>query len=143
MLQVPGDLVTPADQLVLPPVPSLTGPATVGHIATAPAGTGIFRATHVTGAHLRTLNLKSGFISVMSVMDDGQQSLAKVNSGGKMRLRPSLENRDYMVGGKRRRGEARERQVYTIHNSSSKQSLSTDRCDCDTSQSFTFYIELL
>ena len=75
-------------------------------------------------------------------MDDGQQFLAKVKSGGKERLRPSLENRDYMVGGKRRRGEARERQVYTIHNSSSKQSLSTDRCDCDTCQSDLFYIEL-
>ena len=76
------------------------------------------------------------------VMDDGQQFLAKVKTGGKERLRPSqIENRDYMVGGKRRRGEARERQVYTIHKSSSKQSLSTGRCD--TSQSYTFHTFIL
>ena len=76
------------------------------------------------------------------VMDDGQQFLAKVKTGGQERLRPShIENRDYMVGGKRRhRGEARERQVQTIHKSSSKQSLSTRRCD--TSQSYTLYIAL-
>ena len=55
MLRVPGDLVAPADQLVLSPVPPLTGPAAVENISTAPAGTGPIRATHVTSAHLRTL----------------------------------------------------------------------------------------
>ena len=75
-------------------------------------------------------------------MGDGQQLLGKVKTGGQERLRPAhIENRDYMVGGKRRRGEARERQVYTIHKSSSKQSLSTGRCD--TSQSYTFHTFIL
>ena len=55
VLRVPVDLVAPADQLVLPPVPPLTGPAAVEHISTAPAGTGPIRATHVTSAHLRIL----------------------------------------------------------------------------------------
>ena len=58
-------------------------------------------------------------------MDVGQKILAKVESEGKKRLRPSrIENRDYMVGGKRETGgEERERQVYTSHNSSSEQSV--------------------
>ena len=55
MLRVPGDLVAPADQLVLSPVPPLTGPAAVENISTAPAGTGPIRATYVTSAHMRTL----------------------------------------------------------------------------------------
>ena len=70
-------------------------------------------------------------------MDVGQKILAKVESEGKKRLRPSrIENRDYMVGGKRETGgEERERQVYTSHNSSSEQSVGLcDICHREKSQ---------
>ena len=90
---LPGDLVTLADRLVLPPVLPLTGPAAVGHFAAAPTRTCLPWATHVTGAHIKarwgTLdNLKSGFMSAsdetqQSVMEDGQKFLAKVKSEGK------------------------------------------------------------
>ena len=54
----PGDLVTLADRFVLLPVAPLTGPAAVGDIAAAPAGTGILGGTHVTRDHLRDTNLE-------------------------------------------------------------------------------------